>query len=199
MALFDSKFDWYDLFVPGSQISPIVTPVANYLENNSPGEVFNEISGVNAQNAFNASEAQKQRDFERDMSNTAYQRAVADMSQAGLNPYLAYSQGGASTPQGSSAHSGYSNSLMQVLGLLSSAFNMANKFIDSRNIAEMKSQDFLNRARLNDSLVSLNNARSLYYDSLVRKGSKLLKNFDSRNYSNAEMNALFDSLDDITL
>lgn len=59
------------------------------------------------ENKFNASEAQKNRDFQREMSNTAYQRAVADMKKAGINPALLLgSQGGASTPSGLSASSG---------------------------------------------------------------------------------------------
>lgn len=54
---------------------------------------------------YNSAEAEKNRQWQEMMSNTAYQRAFADMKQAGLNPYLAYSQGGASTPSGSSASS----------------------------------------------------------------------------------------------
>ena len=63
------------------------------------------------QNAFNAEEAQKGRDFEERMSNTAYQRQVNDMKSAGVNPALMYANGadGASTPSAPVAQAGNSD------------------------------------------------------------------------------------------
>ena len=74
---------------------------------------FQQGSADKAMN-FSAQQAQQQMDFQREMvgnqmsfqermANTTYQRAIQDMKQAGLNPMLAYSQGGSPAPAGASA------------------------------------------------------------------------------------------------
>lgn len=53
-----------------------------------------------AANAASAEQAQRQMDFQERMRSTQYQTAIEDMKKSGLNPMLAYSQGGAGTPSG---------------------------------------------------------------------------------------------------
>lgn len=69
---------------------PLVAAGVNYL-------------GGREANATNARLAREQMDFQERMSNTSWQRGVADMKAAGINPALAYSQGGAGTPGGATA------------------------------------------------------------------------------------------------
>lgn len=61
------------------------------------------LTGGREQRAMQIEQAQKQMDFQERMSNTAYQRSMGDMKEAGLNPILAYKMGGASSPGGAMA------------------------------------------------------------------------------------------------
>ena len=56
--------------------------------------------GGQQQNSANQRAARDQMAFQELMASTRYQRTMADMKAAGLNPMLAYQQGGGSTPTG---------------------------------------------------------------------------------------------------
>lgn len=59
------------------------------------------IIGANMRNKAAKAASARQMAFQKDMSNTSYQRGMEDMRKAGLNPILAGKFGGASTPTGS--------------------------------------------------------------------------------------------------
>lgn len=107
--------------------SSLIDQIANQSQQNN---LFN-LEQVAMNNQFNSAEAQKNRDFQERMSNTAHQREVKDLIAAGLNPVLSALNGnGASTPSGSYAqgtHTEADTSLSNgLISLMSSLINASS-------------------------------------------------------------------------
>lgn len=71
---------------------------------NSAQQAFNATQAEQTR-TFNAAEAEKNRQYQTDMRATQYQTSVTDLKAAGLNPMLAYTNGGAGNVSGSAASS----------------------------------------------------------------------------------------------
>lgn len=104
----------------GGGISSLIDTGVNIYENKKNRE-------------FNSAEAQKQRNWATEMSNTAHQREVADLKAAGLNPILSAGGLGASTPTGSSASANMSGNVSHLASGISSSAQLVNAFNSDRN------------------------------------------------------------------
>lgn len=97
-------------------------------------QLINDTAAAN--NEWSAQQAQKQMDFQREMSSSAHQREVEDLQKAGLNPVLSAGGSGASTPTGAMGDTDTSNTRLigeiaaeavQALGMTASGYATAKK------------------------------------------------------------------------
>lgn len=114
------------------------TNFVDYLHNLYSGDLdYNRtLDLLNFEQAFNRDEAEKNRQFQKMMSDSSYQRAVVDLKKAGYNPALVVGLGGATTPTGSNAFSTSKNvvpsgtQMTSILNnLISSAFRLMSSVI----------------------------------------------------------------------
>lgn len=106
----------------------------------------NQQASWQADHAMDRADADQrlQMSFQERMSNTAYQRATEDMKKAGINPMLAYMQGGASSPSGGSGTGGIAAPVQNIgSGAIASAFDAARL---SNELKNSGSQRVLNDA-----------------------------------------------------
>lgn len=163
----------------GAFISAVASLASRAMNQNESDRVRRE------QNIFNKYEAQRAREWNQQMDSTKYQRTVADMQAAGVNPALAM-QGGVTTQASSNATASAANvgpaqiDLSQVaqLAIQSQALKIQDKLANAdvrlKNAdAEIKEKD----AKVRDD-----------YNNLMMEGMKISNDLNESQISQIRAN-----------
>lgn len=131
-------------FSPSSSTANATTTISSGGVGEVPGfdysSLLNQALALSQSNsAFNAAEAQKNRDWQERMSNTAHQREVADLTAAGLNPILSVT-GGSGAPVGSGATAYADSSGVSALSGVISSILASNATLSAAALASSASR-----------------------------------------------------------
>lgn len=136
---------------------------------------------MNATNAFNEKEAQKTRDWQTEMANTAHQREMKDLEAAGLNPVMAAHDGGA-VPAGATASGAMGTpQKMDAIGMMQTALQQQRQRAEIANIeADTYSKEKMagktdTEIKLNEMSLKLEPVKQQVENELLRAQTKTQK------------------------
>nr|QJB18858.1 MAG: DNA pilot protein [Microvirus sp.] len=156
MGFFDGITSALGSAFQGTTIGDIVAPLIGAVGSSIGATSANNANAALMQqsNAFNEAEAEKNRAFQTEQRKTQYQTAVEDLKAAGLNPMLAYTQGGAKPTSGAQASASSPPKMENVLG------NAANSAATSAMALNNVMQNRLIQAQINKTDTEADNIQA---------------------------------------